>query len=398
MRSIPAYCLHKASGQAFVYLPDTCGRRQAHYLGLHNSKESKVEYARVIACYIASPHSAQVNARGGVSISVVLLAFLKHAKTYYAGNPKRIDAFKQVMKPVRVLFGHTPAAEFGPLALKAVREEYGKAVHAKRPITRRGVNRRIVDLRSIFTWAAAEELIPGSVPMNLKTVKGLMKHRCALPESRPIEPIDDATVDATLPHLPPPVAAMVRIQPLTGMRPQEVCRLRGADLDRTGQLWWYRPAAHKTSYAGKLREIPLGPKARAILEPLVPSDPAEFVFTPAKTNALILGCRAAARVTPRYPSHMARNARKRSKNPRRAPSVVHYGAQSYRQCIHRACGRAGVALWQPNQLRHTYATEIRKAAGLDAAQIMLGHASANITQVYAAVDHARAADIATQHG
>jgi len=39
--------------------------------------------------------------------------------------------------------------------------------------------------------------------------------------------------------------------------------------------------------------------------------------------------------------------------------------------------------WHPNQLRHTFATRVRKQHGLEAAQVLLGHARADVTQVYA---------------
>src|SRR5262249_9664879 len=35
--------------------------------------------------------------------------------------------------------------------------------------------------------------------------------------------------------------------------------------------------------------------------------------------------------------------------------------------------------WSPNQVRHTYATEVRKRFGLEAAQVALGHAHADVT-------------------
>ena len=35
--------------------------------------------------------------------------------------------------------------------------------------------------------------------------------------------------------------------------------------------------------------------------------------------------------------------------------------------------------WHPNQLRHTRATEVRKQFGLEAAQVVLGHAKADVT-------------------
>jgi len=45
---IPAYQLHKASGRAFVKFT-TDGKRRTVYLGEHDSQESRVAYARVIA-------------------------------------------------------------------------------------------------------------------------------------------------------------------------------------------------------------------------------------------------------------------------------------------------------------------------------------------------------------
>jgi site-specific recombinase XerC len=40
----------------------------------------------------------------------------------------------------------------------------------------------------------------------------------------------------------------------------------------------------------------------------------------------------------------------------------------------------------PNQLRHAHATEVRKRFGLEAAQVALGHETADLTQVYAERD------------
>jgi site-specific recombinase XerC len=51
--------------------------------------------------------------------------------------------------------------------------------------------------------------------------------------------------------------------------------------------------------------------------------------------------------------------------------------------------------WCPNRLRHTAATEIRSKFGLEAAQIILGHAQANVTQVYAERDIAKGIEVAT---
>ena len=42
-----------------------------------------------------------------------------------------------------------------------------------------------------------------------------------------------------------------------------------------------------------------------------------------------------------------------------------------------------VPRWRPNQLRHAAATKIRQQFGLEASQVLLGHARVNITETYA---------------
>jgi integrase len=54
--------------------------------------------------------------------------------------------------------------------------------------------------------------------------------------------------------------------------------------------------------------------------------------------------------------------------------------------------------WNPNQLRHTLATEVRKRFGVEAAQVLLGHSRADVTQVYAERDLGLAERIALEIG
>ncbi len=54
--------------------------------------------------------------------------------------------------------------------------------------------------------------------------------------------------------------------------------------------------------------------------------------------------------------------------------------------------------WHPHQLRHNFATDIRKVHGLEIAQILLGHAKADVTQIYAERDLHRAVDVARRIG
>jgi integrase len=57
-----------------------------------------------------------------------------------------------------------------------------------------------------------------------------------------------------------------------------------------------------------------------------------------------------------------------------------------------------VARWHPHQLRHTAATEFRKRFGLEAASVVLGHKTLNVTEVYAEKNVAAAQRIMAEVG
>jgi integrase len=61
-----------------------------------------------------------------------------------------------------------------------------------------------------------------------------------------------------------------------------------------------------------------------------------------------------------------------------------YSSQSYGRAVKRACEDAKASHWHPHQLRHAYATRVRASHGLDAAQAILGHKHASVTEIYAA--------------
>ena len=76
----------------------------------------------------------------------------------------------------------------------------------------------------------------------------------------------------------------------------------------------------------------------------------------------------------------------------------------YRRAITKACERArmpdgtAVPRWCPRQLRKNFATVARDAFTLDAAQVLLGHASADTTEIYAQANRQKAIEIITRIG
>ncbi len=70
----------------------------------------------------------------------------------------------------------------------------------------------------------------------------------------------------------------------------------------------------------------------------------------------------------------------------------------YAYAIRRACEKAGIELWSPNQLRHAAATEIRKKYSLADAKAALGHSSISTTLIYAEACAEEAAKVMREIG
>lgn len=393
---VPSYRLHKQSGQAIVTVRSAEGCRRDVLLGPHGSPESTTAYERILADLRIGPSAGAPPPPLDPSVNQVLLAFLTHASSHYRRPDTtptgEVKEFKLSVRPVRLLYGTTPARAFGPLALKAVRDWM-----VGRGLCRTLVNRRVGRIKHVFKWAASEELVPAAVHAALATVAGLRRGRTAARESDPVRPADPAVVDATLPHLTPTVRAMVELQRLTGMRPGEVRGMTAADIDRSGPAWVYRPAAHKTAHRGLGREVVLGPRARGLLGPLLDAaaDLAAALFSPARSREEWYAMRRAARKSRVTPSQVCRRlpADQLRKRPR-----DRFTDHGYAQAVRKGAARARVAAWHPNQLRHLFATTIRRSHGLEAAQVLLGHQRADVTQVYAERDAALAVAVAEAVG
>jgi len=384
---VPKYRKHRGSGQAIV----TLGGRD-YYLGPYGTKVSHREYDRLIAEWLATGRSPSFGASGEeLSISELLVDYLRYAKKYYGeGSKSEFFHYRRVARPLRELYGRTAAIDFGPLQFKAVRQKI-----VGEGCSRRFVNACMGRIARIFRWGAGEGMVPASVPQALGMVDGLRRGKTEAPETAPILPIDESTVDATLPMMPAIPADMVRLQRLTGMRPAEVCQLRPCDVDRSGDVWKYTPRKHKTQHHGHKRDIFIGPKAQAVLLRYLARDSSAYCFRPCDSEAKRLVEQEANRKTPRSCGNV-RGSNVKKKPKRKAGE--RYETDSYRRAIHRACDKAGVPRWSPNRLRHSAATEIRKRFGLEAAQVTLGHASADITQVYAERDNTLAIEVAAKIG
>ncbi len=278
--SVPKYRHHKGSSQAFVQVQ---GRR--HYLGKWDSPQSKERYARFVAELAVSPVPTPLPlTTPEVQLTVVELcaAYADFAAGYYRkdGRPSgHLPQVKSSLKLIRDLYGHTEAAKFGPLALRAIQHKLIAA-----GVSRGYINAKADHIKRMFRWAVSHELLPPTVYQALAAVPGLRRGRTEARDTEPVLPVADETVNVTLPHLPVVVRDMVRFQRLTGARPGEVCQIRPMDVDRSGEVWLYRLESHKTEHHGRRRIIYIGPQAQDVLFPYLLRDAQAKCFSPAESE------------------------------------------------------------------------------------------------------------------
>lgn len=354
-RKPPAYASH-SSGQARVRIDGV-----VHYLGPYGADESHREYAKLVAKWHAGSDAKLM----GLTIAQLTVLYLQHCETHYRkhGQPtSEVQSVKDTLKRLNKLFRSTPADEFTPRKLKAVRD----AMIAE-GLARTTINGAAGRIRRMFRWAVGDELVPASVLTGLQAVRDLQYGRTQARETEPVLPVPDAFVDAALPHLSRPVRGIIEFMRATGCRPGEALIVRGCDLNMTGEVWEYRPSSHKTEHHGKGRVVMVGPAGQKVLRAYLRPDLQAYLFCPRD---------AVADVVKRY----RKGAKMRSRLGER------YTLHSLAAALKRACIKADVPHWTANQLRHNFATKARREFGIEAARVTLGHSSAVTSEIYAERD------------
>lgn len=421
---VPSYRFHRQSGQAVVTLDG-----HDFLLGKHGSAESRREYNRLTAEWLANGRQLPAaTLHGGLTVNELILQYWRYAKGYYIKNGRptsELHAIRSALNPLRELYGATLAREFRPLALAALRQKMIEIGWSRGTI-----NDQIARVKRLFRWAVSRELVPLDLHHGLCTLEGLRKGRTPARETPPVQPVPHEHMMAVIRTLSPslaallqmqeqlgsqngqnedlarrmvklaaavpdesPVAAMIAVERLTGMRPAELVALRRDQLDMSGPVWIYRPVEHKTEHFGHVRSVSLGPRAQQILRPFFTADPADPLFSPKRAMAARRQRMREARKTPLQPSQVDRS----KKGARRRPGEQ-YNTEAYRRAIAYACKKANVSPWSPNRLRHSCGTDLRRQFGIEAARVVLGHNSVETTQIYAERDERAAADIMAKVG
>jgi integrase len=367
-----------------------------------------------------------------LTIAELLVMYFEHAKIYYRQADGTVSPevtnLEYAVRGMREMFGELPCHEFGPLKLKQVRQRM-----IDNELSRRHINARVNRIRRIFRWGGENELVSGLVVHQLNMLTGLRRGRGGVREAPPVKCVSLQVVEATIPFLPPRVAAIVKLLVYTAARTGEICNMRTCDLNMSGQVWIYKPAVHKTAYHGIERNIYLGPRAQEVLRPWLKHDaPSAYIFQPRESVDDRNGSLRARGITPSYPSYAARKLREQMARKRIHPPGDHYRTAAVRRAIERACQLAfplpapwakeedeSMRLWQhrltneqkeqikkwhkaqrwhPHQLRHLAATMLRKQFGIEVARLLCGHSSLAITLIYAEEDAQRAIEAMSKVG
>lgn len=441
-QKIPTYLHRRGRGAIVVYRGGV--RTEITLPGKYGSKESRQEYEAILAQLRVSEGKLPEDpaSRVGLTIGELVDKFMDHAESFYVHPGTKeptgeMPVLRAAFRALLRLHFRTPAAMFGPLALKAIRkamitgawhtpEEKAQLEKEHRPIglARKTANHYVGRIKLLFTWGVSEELIPAPIAAALKSVAGLSRGKSEARETGPVTPVAAAIIDETLPHLPPIVRDMIQLLRLTGMRCGELCIMRACDLDMTGATWLYRPTNHKNKHRGHGRAIGIGPRAQEIIRKYLKTDLTTYLFSPAEQDEVIRAGKRAARKTPLYPSHLKRLVQHGSPTTKRRPTA-RFRTTSVNRAIKRACKTAFPLLedlaprikpngkrettaewerrmtpnqiaavrawhkehsWHVHQLRHSASLTFMREFGLEAARAALGHSTIDMSAMYAGQD------------
>lgn len=373
---------------------DAQGHRRTKRFGKVDEVKRKVALARfnnwLHTEYKAKQHVRNPDDPDLYTAGMLADEYLRHAAAMYLKNGKPTSHMEQVnaaLKAFKDAFGDSPIQSVGAPQIVRLRDAM---IHTTdrdgnpRRLSISTVNGRLRIIRQAFVWGRLYGPVPAPVAYDVSLVGPLRAGRTEAKPAKVVLPVPEDVLAATLAAAPQTVADMARVQYWTGMRPGEVCQLRPCDLEHDGDIWLYRPTTHKGEHHSKVRVVPVGPSAQAILRPYIDRRKmTEFVFLPEDAHRERLEQIGFAEVTA---YQMSRSTFKPGRK---------FRADTYYNKIAYACDRAFDPKgerrarrdyshrWHPHRLRHNAATRYRQVLGIEAASDVLGHSSFNTTLIYA---------------
>jgi hypothetical protein len=142
-KQLPKYCLHKASGRAFVRIEG-----KMYYLGKYGSQTSRQEYDRIIGEFVANGRQG-FYAQSEILIETLVANFLNHMEKdlNYSRNTEIV--IQSLLRLLNDLYGKQPISQFSISALKSIRQQL-----LDRGLSRKTINDYIRKLCSLRSYPA----------------------------------------------------------------------------------------------------------------------------------------------------------------------------------------------------------------------------------------------------
>ncbi len=334
---VPKLCIDKSRNRAFCKVDG-----KFVVLGPAGSAAAQAAYGRLLTALAGQSVDAAIEAakcrqsvprepKSSTSLNEVFQRFAIERLPKYAAAERR--CIKSAIKTARELYGLTDAEDFDVLRLRTVREAM-----IRKGWSRSFINKQVKRLRMVIRWAVGWKLVSQTLADSLKTVESLEAGETDAPESAPRGAVRAEHIEAVRPFLTERYRDIIDLICLTGARSGEIIGLTTGMIERTGDVWRCELAKHKTAHKGKSRVLFFNAKAQLILRKYLKPDPTARLF--------------------------------RTRGDRLSASLKD------------ACIEAGVPEFTPHWLRHTVATKIVDEMGIEAAQRLLGHCGAAMTQHY----------------
>lgn len=370
------------------------GRRRSKSFGACDQvsrAQVMIEYHRWLADWHAGGgHDAEGTPPPTVALMIERHAV--HARSVYHqddGKPtSEVRTFAAALQPFDQLFGGLLITELRASHLKAYLDRL-----RDQGVSRQGANAYLRRMKQWAKWCVGEDVAAPDLAHRWTAVPAIREGAARWSESDGVKAVPEDYVAAVVDAAPPTIANMIRLQLATGMRPDELLSMRPIDIDTSSTPWVYVPQRHKNKRRGKQRRVPIGPRARPLLEPYLQRVVTRACFVPQEVQDARNAERRASYVPPDDALGDYRDWRSAKRRRRGNPRYgERYTTDTYRQAIQRLCEAAGVPEWTPGQLRHNAEQQVERqliAQGYDPirarrlAGVVLGHSRVETTDIYA---------------
>lgn len=328
----PPVCRHHtSSGQARITI-SIRGSRYERYFGVWGEDATKRAYAAFCRDWIALGPLAALGVSATL-LSELVEQYLEYVDREYVKRGRKSSechAQRSALRPLIELYGNREIPLFGVDQFRDYQRHLASRGYARKTI--RDHSNRVLQL---IRFGAERGLVSGEQWDRLRAAKKIRRGAGMGKASKKKKPVSDSDMRATFPHLHKReevrsmLQSMIELQRLIGLRPREICVMRGCDLDQSCDEWLYTVPAewNKMDHLEREQTYFIGPKAKAILLTLLGRKKnEEYIF-----------------VLPGRDAPVER--------------------EWYQRRIKSACLQAGIEPWQPHRLRHSKATEILEHTG-----------------------------------